>query len=123
MELLVPFAPHKSFLIATAPLSFWMVSSLQIFFTKISSFIDVSIFEKIWRANIYYLRSCSCLCIIMSLHLYKEKYFVKFIFRPLSQSLHFSLYPTLDAHGIGRLLNFQAHFDYIKLLLYNRKIN
>ena len=28
-----------------------------------------------------------------------------------------------NAHGIGRLIDFKVHFDYIEALFYNRKIN
>ena len=46
----------------------------------------------------------------MNLHLYKDKYFVKNIFkRRLSQSFYISHdQPMLDSHDIERSLNFQV---------------
>ena len=50
---------QENFLIATAPLSYLMVSLKIMFFTQISSCIKASIKKK-WRANIYNLLSCTC---------------------------------------------------------------
>ena len=105
MEFLVPFVSHKNFLIATAPLLFLMVLD-KIFYTNDLMYKGLKFQKNLAR---HYLL-----------------FEVMFVFkkRQLSQSLHFSCDQlALDAHGIERLINSQVHFDYIKVLFYNREIN
>ena len=76
MVLLVPFTLHKFLPHCNGSIVIFDEYWIKNILTQISSCIKVLNFEKIWRANIYYVKSCSCLDMIMNLNFYGNKLFV-----------------------------------------------
>ena len=79
MKLFFLFALHKNKSITTAPLSILMVLGYLIFLQKFAHVLLSWISKKNWRTQYSYLLSCSCLGIIMNLHLYEDKYFPNYL--------------------------------------------